>query len=104
ERDVAAAMVQRRQRNARFEDRMQESIREGAIMIDTKGSVVGQVNALVVRDVGDHSFGLPSRVTARVSVGRLGVVNIEREALLGGPIQQKAAMVLQGFLAGHFAR
>jgi predicted ATP-dependent protease len=57
-----------------------------------------------VRDLGDHAFGAPSRVTARTHIGRRGVTNIEREASLGGPIQQKGAMVLQGFLAGLFAR
>jgi predicted ATP-dependent protease len=54
--------------------------------------------------MGDHAFGAPSRVTARTSVGRRGVTNIERETMLGGPIQQKGAMVIQGFLAGLFAR
>src|SRR3546814_16886709 len=73
-------------------------------MIDAAGAVVGQVNALTVRDLGDHRFGAPARVTARSSVGRLGIINIERDVELGGPIQQKGVMVLQGFLAGHFAR
>ena len=61
-------------------------------------------HALTVRDLGDHAFGTPARVTARASIGRLGVTNIEREVAIGGPIQQKGVMVLQGFLAGHFAR
>jgi predicted ATP-dependent protease len=101
---INAAMAQRRQRNARVEDRLHDSIRLGTMMIDTTGTVVGQVNALTVRDMGDHTFGTPARVTARASVGRRGVTNIERESWLGGPIQQKGVMVLQGFLAGHFAR
>ena len=101
---IDAAMAQRRQRNARVEDRMHEGIRRGTTMIDTTGAVVGQVNALTVRDMGDHTFGTPARVTARASVGRRGVTNIERESALGGPIQQKGVMVLQGFLAGRFAR
>lgn len=104
EQAVIDALAQRRQRNARIEDRIQESIRRRTVMIDTQGAVTGQVNALTVRDLGDYAFGAPARVTARVSIGRLGVVNIEREAELGGPIQQKGAMVLQGYLAGHFAR
>ncbi len=104
EQAVITALTQRRHRNARIEDRVQEAIRRQTVLIDTKGAVTGQVNALTVRDLGDHSFGAPARVTARVSIGRLGVVNIEREAELGGPIQQKGAMVLQGYLAGHFAR
>ena len=54
--------------------------------------------------MGDHSYGGPSRVTARASVGRHGVINLERDVNLGGPIQQKGAMVLHGYLAGRFAR
>lgn len=104
EQSVAAALENRRRRNARVEDRIQEAISLGTVMIDTAGAVVGQINALTVRHLGDHAFGAPSRITARASVGRRGVINIERDAALGGPIQQKGAMVLQGFLAGHFAR
>lgn len=104
EASVIAAMDNRRRRNARTEDRLLEAIARKTLMIDTSGAVIGQVNALTVRDVGDHVFGTPARVTARASVGRRGVINIERDVALGGPIQQKGAMVLQGFLAGHFAR
>ncbi|MEP4380089.1 MAG: AAA family ATPase [Alphaproteobacteria bacterium] len=101
---VRAARRNRRNRNARIEDRTHESIQRGTVMISTSGGAVGQVNGLTVRDMGDHAFGAPSRVTARTSIGRRGVTNIERETLLGGPIQQKGAMVIQGFLAGLFAR
>lgn len=108
-RDIDAGMIQRahaqrRQRNQRVEDRMHEGIVKGTVMIDTFGSVVGQINALTVSDMGDHAFGMPSRVTARASVGRSGVINVERDIAMSGPIQQKGVMVLQGFLAGHFAR
>jgi predicted ATP-dependent protease len=101
---VDKALAQRRQRNARIEDLMHHSIAEGQTMIDTRGAVVGQVNGLTVRDMGDHAFGAPARITARASIGRTGVTNIERDVSLSGPIQQKGVMVLQGFLTGHFAR
>ena len=101
---VAQAIANRRRRNARVEDRLHENIARGIVMIDTDGAVIGQVNALTVRDLGDPAFGMPARVTARASIGRRGVTNIEREVAIGGPIQQKGVMVLQGFLAGHFAR
>jgi predicted ATP-dependent protease len=101
---VVEARNNRRTRNARIEDRIHEGIRRGTVMIDTEGVVIGQVNGLTVRDLGDHAFGAPARVTARTSIGRRGVTNIERETLLGGPIQQKGAMVIQGFLAGLFAQ
>ncbi|MEM7168965.1 MAG: AAA family ATPase [Pseudomonadota bacterium] len=101
---VVQAIARRRDRNARIEDRLYEQIADDMVMIDVTGSVRGQINALTVRSFGDHSFGTPSRVTARASVGRRGVINVERDIALGGPIQQKGVMVLQGFLAGHFAR
>ncbi|MDE0779381.1 MAG: AAA family ATPase [Alphaproteobacteria bacterium] len=101
---VQAARASRRSRNSRVEDRTHEGIQRGSVLISTTGEAVGQVNGLTVRDMGDHAFGAPSRVTARTSVGRRGVTNIERETMLGGPIQQKGAMVIQGFLSGLFAR
>lgn len=101
---IARAMKLRRQRSGRIEDKIHESIANGVVMIDVAGSVVGQINALTVREVGDHAFGAPSRITARASMGRRGVINIERDVALGGPIQQKGAMVIQGWLMGSFAR
>ena len=101
---VMQALANHQNRVSRIPSRMLDSIAEETVIITTTGSAVGQVNALTVRDMGDTSFGMPSRVTARASVGRHGVVNIERDVALGGPIQQKGVMVLQGFLAGMFAR
>ncbi len=102
--DIRAARAAKLRRNQRVEDRSQEAIQKGAIKIDVTGEAVGQVNGLTVRSQGDHSFGGPSRVTARAYIGRRGVVNIERDVSMGGPIQQKAAMILQGYFAGQFAR
>jgi len=104
EQAVVAAYEARRHRNARIEERMLRGIVEGAMMIDTAESAVGRINALTVNSVGDHQFGTPVRVTARGFAGRSGVVNIERDVGMGGPIQQKGAMVLEGYLAGRFAQ
>jgi predicted ATP-dependent protease len=104
EEAVLATIEARRRRNTRIEDRVIRNITEGTVMIDTTGSAIGQVNALTDSDIGDGRFGTPVRVTARASVGQLGIINIERDVELGGPIQQKGAMVLQGFLAGSFGQ
>ncbi len=101
---VEKALNERLRRNSRPEDRSQEQIEKGSVMIDTDGTAPGQVNGLVYLDVGDHTFGLPSRITARASVGSYGVVNIERMVNMGGPIQQKGALIVEGFLSGLFAR
>ena len=102
--EVRRALGERRQRSARMEDRSQEAIRDGMILIDTAGARIGQVNALTVRDLGDHAFGLPVRVSARVHAGRHGIVKVERATELGGPIQQKGIYIIGGYLSGRFAR
>jgi predicted ATP-dependent protease len=101
---VLKMLTERRLRRARIEDRTQEAIREGLVLIDTDGARVGQVNGLTVRDLGDHSFGAPVRISARVQAGRLGIVNVERATELGGPIQQKGVYIIGGYLSGCFAR
>ena len=104
EASVRETYAARRRRNSRLEDRILRSIIENEVMIATAGKAIGQVNALTVYDMGDRRFGTPVRISARASVGRAGIINIERDVALGGPIQQKGAMVLQGFLAGCFAQ
>ena len=100
---IRRCLALRRERQTRIEDRSQEAIRDGTILIDTTGTRLGQVNGLTVRDQGDHSFGLPVRVSARVHAGRMGIVNVERATELGGPIQQKGVYIIGGYLSGLFA-
>jgi predicted ATP-dependent protease len=104
EASVRETFSARQRRNSRIEDRVLRSIIDNEVMISTTGAAVGQVNGLTVYDMGDRRFGTPVKISARASVGRAGIVNIERDVELGGPIQQKGAMVLQGFLAGCFAQ
>ena len=86
------------------EDKIQEMITEGVIMIDTEGLVVGQVNGLSVYDTGEHALGKPARITAKTSLGRAGVINIERESEMSGPTHNKGVAILSGYLRSAFAQ
>lgn len=86
------------------EDKIQEMIEDGIIMIDSEGEVVGQVNGLSVYSLGEYSFGKPTRITARTSMGRAGVINIEREADLSGPTHNKGVLILGGYVRGKYAQ
>ena len=99
---VERALEQRDYRTERLEDRVHELIARGDLIVDVDGQRVGQVNGLAVLDLGDHIFGRPSRITAQVTPGRAGVVDIERESRLGGQIHQKAVMILSGYLTGTY--
>ncbi len=87
-----------------IEERMQDFIDRGTIMIDVEGAVLGQVNGLSVYSLGDIAFGKPSRITARTFLGRSGVINIERETQLSGPIHNKGVMILSGYLGWKYAQ
>jgi predicted ATP-dependent protease len=82
---------------------MQEQIRRDVILIDTEGSKVGQINGLSVIMLGDFAFGRPSRITARIRLGKGDVVDIEREVAMGGPIHSKGVLILAGFLGARYA-
>ncbi|PSQ76836.1 MAG: ATP-dependent protease [Bacteroidetes bacterium QH_7_62_13] len=88
----------------RMRDRIQESIERETIYIDTGGEAVGQINGLSYLDVGGFSFGKPNRITARVRLGKGEIVDIEREAALGGPLHSKGVLILSGFLQGRYAQ
>jgi len=102
--DVRRAADEQLYRVNRIEERMQELFDDGTIMVDTEGAVVGQINGLSVISLGDHTFGRPSRITARTWLGQAGMVNIEREVKLSGPIHDKGVMILTGYLGGVFAQ
>jgi len=102
--DVDAAIARQERRRNLVEERNRELIVDGTVMIDTEGTRVAQVNGLSVLDVGDFDFGQPSRVTARVSVGRGTVQSIEREIELSGPIHSKGFLILTGYLQAQYAQ
>lgn len=91
-------------RNAMWREKTLEQIASGMMMIDTSGRRVGQINGLAVYSAGQTSFGKPSRITATVSVGSQGIINIDREARLGGSIYNKGTMILNGFFRNRFAQ
>ncbi len=99
---VEKAIEQRRYRSGLVEDRYRELIEEGTIFIPTDGEAIGQVNGLAVLSFGEVLFGRPSRITARVSLGRGQLVNVERETKLSGRIHDKGFMVLSGYLRGKY--
>jgi lon-related putative ATP-dependent protease len=101
---VQKAIEERFYRSNLIQERIQEMIERGSILIDVTGQKVGQVNGLSVLSLGDISFGQPSRITASIALGREGVMDIEREADMGGPIHTKGVLILSGYLAEQYAR
>lgn len=96
--DIRATEEARRYRLNLMEERLQEAMLRGTIIVDTQGSAVGRINGLSVIGLGDAQFGHPSRITATVGPGKGGVVSIEREVELSGPIHGKGVLILSGFL------
>jgi len=101
---VRKAIEEKVYRSKLIQEKIQEMIIRGFFLIDTVEQSVGQVNGLSVMGLGDFAFGNPSRVTASVGLGREGVIDIEREAKMGGPIHTKGVLILGGFMNDKFAR
>ncbi len=101
---VERAITEKLRRLTMVYDKFKERMKEGVIMIDTGGSAVGQVNGLAVYGLGNISFGAPSRITAVTSLGRAGIINIEREAKLSGSTHDKGVLILTGYLRGRYAQ
>jgi len=102
-RHLDRALEERVYRSNLMQKKIEEMISRGVLLIDTDGEKVGQVNGLAVLALGDYGFGKPNRLTATVGVGREGIIDIEREAKMGGPIHTKGVMILSGFLNGRYA-
>ncbi|WP_418320342.1 Lon protease family protein [Piscinibacter sakaiensis] len=104
--DVLGALQARDHRHGYPEQHMQEAIVDGDRLLDVSGEQVGQVNGMTVLDLGDHRFGFPVKVTASTHAGEQGVLNIEREVALSGPIHDKGVLILHSHLSalfGHIA-
>ena len=99
---VEKAIEEKVYRSNLIQQRINEMIDKGMIIIDAEGEKMGQVNGLSVIDLGDFAFGRPTRITASVGVGREGLIDIEREAKLGGPLHTKGVMILNGYITDKY--
>jgi lon-related putative ATP-dependent protease len=101
---VRKAIDQKTYRSNLIEEKVLDGYRDGVVRIDTDGEVVGQINGLTVADMIDYSFGSPVRITANVFMGKDGVVNIEREVRMTGPIHNKGLLILSSYLGRMYAQ
>jgi predicted ATP-dependent protease len=96
-------MSERKHRSNLIEERYLRAFETGVVKIDTEGGIVGQINGLTVIDMVDYTFGHPVRISANVYMGEEGVVNIEREVKLTGPIHNKGLLTLSSYLGRMYA-
>ncbi|MGV3678334.1 MAG: AAA family ATPase [Acidovorax sp.] len=101
--DVQAALAAQRLRHNQTEEELHETLAEGECLISLTGQAVGQVNALSQIDLTDYRFGFPVRITARSFAGQEGLLNIDREVRLSGPIHDKGVLILHAYLTALFS-
>ena len=101
-RHIRTALKESDHRRNLTEGKLHEMVKLGQLFIEVKGQRVGQVNSLIIHDTGSHQFGLPARITATVSPGTAGIINIEREAELSGRSHTKGVLIIAGFLRERF--
>ncbi|RJX25787.1 MAG: ATP-dependent protease [Dethiobacter sp.] len=104
ESHVDKAIKEKIFRSDKYEKKLLEFVEQGQILLDLSGEKVGQINGLAVIDLGDYTFGRPSRITASTFLGRRGIVNIERESKMSGRIHDKGVMIISGYLGQKYAQ
>lgn len=103
DKEIKQALKEKVFRVNLIEEKIREFIKEGKIIIDLDGKKPGQINGLSVYILGDYSFGKPSRITANVFPGTKGIVNIEREIEMSGPIHSKGVLILSSYLYNKYS-
>ncbi len=101
---VQKALDERVDRLKKYDAKYIQMIKEDALLIETEGEKVGQINGLTVITIGDYSFGKPAKITANTYMGKNGIVDIEREVDMSGAAHSKGVMILTGFLGDLFAQ
>lgn len=101
---VKKAIREKRFRSDLIQEKIARAYQDGLVRIDTSGEVIGQINGLSVIDLMDYRFGHPSRITANVFMGQDGVVNIEREVKMTGPIHNKGLLILTSYMGRKYAQ
>jgi predicted ATP-dependent protease len=102
--DIDEAWRERRARLSTDERHVREACLRGEVAVETSSMRVGVVNGLSVMHNGDIEFGQPMRITAVVALGREGIVDVEREAQLGGAIHTKGVAIVRGYLGWMFGQ
>ena len=101
---VRKAIEKKYFRSNLIEEHVLRAYHEKVVLVETEGAKVGQINGLAVVNIGDHAFGHPTRITANVFMGQSGIVNIEREVKLTGPIHNKGLLTLSSYLGRKYAQ
>ncbi len=101
---VQKAFDERIDRIKKYDTKYLQMIKEEALLIETEGYKVGQINGLTVITIGDYSFGKPAKITSNTYMGKEGVVNIEREVEMSGSSHSKGILILTGYLGEQFAQ
>ena len=101
---VDKALAERVERIKKYDEKYLEMIKDNTLLINTKGSLVGELNGLTVMTIGDYTFGKPAKITVNTYTGKEGVVNIEREVELSGSTHSKGVYILAGYLGELFAQ
>jgi lon-related putative ATP-dependent protease len=101
---VEKAIEKKKYRANLVEERVQDLVKTDILWVETDGYRMGQVNGLSILQTGDHTFGKPGRITANVSMGKDGIITIDRESRLSGKTHTKGVIILSSYLREHFAQ
>ena len=101
---IDKALTERIERVKKYDSKYLEMIKQNALLINTSGFEIGELNGLTVMSIGDYTFGKPAKITVNTYTGKNGIINIEREVEISGPSHSKGVLILTGYLGEMFAQ
>ena len=101
---IDKALEERMERVKKYDTKYLEMIKDNALLINSSGFEVGELNGLTVMTIGDYTFGKPAKITVNTYTGKNGIINIEREVEISGPSHSKGVLILTGYLGEMFAQ
>ena len=103
DQEVQKALEEQTYRSNLIQEKVQDMIKEGTLKIDVQGAKTGEINGLAILDTGDFSFGRPNKITCTIGYGKGNILDIEREAKMGGPLHTKGVLILSGYLIEKYS-
>jgi lon-related putative ATP-dependent protease len=101
---IIQVIKNKKQRCSLYDDNLNNMIKDGTVLISTKGSCIGQINGLTIINTGDYMFGKPVRITANTYLGKSGIINIEREVSMSGTTHSKGVFILSAYIGEKYAQ
>ncbi|MCT4688646.1 ATP-binding protein [Vallitalea sp.] len=101
---IKKAVNNKNNRSTLLKKNIQDLYDKDKIIIDYSEKKVGQINGVALSDYSENTIARIIRITAVTYMGKLGVINIEKENKLSGNVFDKSIGILSGYIGNKYSQ